>query len=39
VATHGATEPRLSDDERELAQLLGRRVAELAAASAALRDE
>jgi NAD(P)H dehydrogenase (quinone) len=39
LATHGATEPRLSDDERELAQLLGRRVAELAAASAALRDE
>jgi NAD(P)H dehydrogenase (quinone) len=38
LATHGASEPRLSDDERELAQLLGRRVAELAAASATLRD-
>jgi NAD(P)H dehydrogenase (quinone) len=29
--------PRLSDDERELAQLLGRRVAELAVASSGLR--
>jgi NAD(P)H dehydrogenase (quinone) len=38
LSTHGASEPRLSDDERELAQLLGRRVAELAAAAATLRD-
>jgi NAD(P)H dehydrogenase (quinone) len=30
--------PRLSDDERELAQLLGRRVAELAVAARALRS-
>jgi NAD(P)H dehydrogenase (quinone) len=38
LATHGAAEPKLSDDERELAQLLGRRVAELASAAATLRD-
>jgi NAD(P)H dehydrogenase (quinone) len=38
LATHGVTGPRLSDDERELAQLLGRRLAELTAAATALRD-
>ena len=39
-ASHFATnrgDPRLSDDERELAQLLGRRVAEVAVAVAASR--
>jgi NAD(P)H dehydrogenase (quinone) len=38
LATHGVIGPRLSDDERELAQLLGRRLAELTAAATALRD-
>jgi NAD(P)H dehydrogenase (quinone) len=37
LATHGAAVARLSDDERELAQLLGRRVAELALAARILR--
>lgn len=42
-ATHFAaagapTPPRLSDDERELAQLLGRRLAELASAARAVRN-
>jgi NAD(P)H dehydrogenase (quinone) len=40
-ATHltvpGASQPKLSDDERELAQLLGRRLAELAVAAGAVR--
>jgi NAD(P)H dehydrogenase (quinone) len=39
LATAGATNPRLSDDERELAQLLGRRLAELAAAAKPLRHD
>jgi NAD(P)H dehydrogenase (quinone) len=34
----GAVQPKLSDDERELAQLLGRRVAELAVAAVAIRN-
>ena len=38
VASRGAAAPKLSDDERELAQMLGRRVAELAAAARSLRD-
>jgi NAD(P)H dehydrogenase (quinone) len=38
LAVPNATTPRLTDDERELAQLLGRRVAELAAAAKRLRD-
>ena len=38
VASRGATPPKLSDDERELAQMLGRRVAELAAAARSVRD-
>ncbi len=33
----GSEDPRLSDDERELARLLGRRVAELAVAARSLR--
>ena len=33
----GAAQPKLSDDERELAQLLGRRLAELAVAGRAVR--
>src|SRR4051794_14392033 len=37
LAVKGAP-PKLSDDERELAQMLGRRVAELATAARALRD-
>ena len=39
LAVQGATTPRLSDDERELAQLLGRRLAELAMASRAVRND
>jgi NAD(P)H dehydrogenase (quinone) len=35
----GTAQPRLSDDERELAQLLGRRVAELAIAARAVRND
>jgi NAD(P)H dehydrogenase (quinone) len=38
LAVQGASAPRLSDDERELAQLLGRRLAELAAAARGLRE-
>jgi NAD(P)H dehydrogenase (quinone) len=38
LAGQGAGPPRLSDDERELAQLLGRRLAELAAAARTLRN-
>ena len=38
VAVHGAGNPRLSEDERELAQLLGRRLAELTLAARAVRD-
>jgi NAD(P)H dehydrogenase (quinone) len=38
LAVAGAAVPKLSDDERELAQLLGRRLAELAAAAKPLRD-
>jgi NAD(P)H dehydrogenase (quinone) len=37
LATQGATAPKLSEDERELAQLLGRRVAELAQAAVTMR--
>jgi NAD(P)H dehydrogenase (quinone) len=37
LAVQGANTPRLSDDERELAQLLGRRLAEVAAATRAIR--
>ena len=37
LAVQGANAPRLSDDERELAQLLGRRLAEVAAATRAIR--
>lgn len=39
LATQGAPAARLSDDERELAQLLGRRVAELALAARTVRGE
>ena len=35
----GTTTPKLSDDERELAQMLGRRVAELAVAARRVRHE
>jgi NAD(P)H dehydrogenase (quinone) len=38
LAVQGATPPKLSDDERELAQLLGRRLAEVAAAARTLRN-
>jgi len=38
LAVHGASPPKLSDDERELAQLLGRRLAELAVAAGAVRS-
>jgi NAD(P)H dehydrogenase (quinone) len=38
LATKGAAPARLSDDERELAQMLGRRVAELARATRTLRE-
>jgi NAD(P)H dehydrogenase (quinone) len=38
LAVHGAAAPKLSDDERELAQLLGRRLAELAVAASAVRS-
>jgi NAD(P)H dehydrogenase (quinone) len=38
LAVQGAGQPKLSDDERELAQLLGRRLAEIAAAARALRN-
>jgi NAD(P)H dehydrogenase (quinone) len=38
LAAAGAAPARLSDDERELAQLLGRRLAELATRTRALRD-
>jgi NAD(P)H dehydrogenase (quinone) len=37
LSPHGAASAKLSDDERELAQLLGRRLAELAAASRSMR--
>jgi len=37
LAVHGASPVRLSDDERELAQLLGRRLAEIAVAARAVR--
>ena len=39
LAAQGTTTPKLSDDERELAQMLGRRVAELAVAARRVRDE
>lgn len=38
LAVQGAGQPRLSDDERELAQLLGRRLAEIALAARAVRN-
>lgn len=38
LAVAGAAQPKLSDDERELAQLLGRRLAEVATAAKALRN-
>ena len=38
LAVQGASSPKLSDDERELAQLLGRRLAEIAAAARSLRN-
>jgi NAD(P)H dehydrogenase (quinone) len=38
LAVQGAKQPKLSDEERELAQLLGRRLAEIAAAARALRN-
>ena len=38
VVGQGAATPKLSDDERELAQLLGRRVAELAVVARAIRN-
>jgi NAD(P)H dehydrogenase (quinone) len=38
LAAKGTAPAKLSDDERELAQMLGRRVAELAAATRTLRD-
>ena len=38
LAVANATAPKLSDDERELAQLLGRRLAELATHASALRN-
>ena len=38
LAQQGAAQPRLSEDERELAQLLGRRLAELAAAARTVRS-
>ncbi len=38
LAPQGAPTSRLSDDERELAQLLGRRLAEVAVATKSLRD-
>ena len=34
----GAAQPKLSEDERELAQLLGRRLAEVASAARAMRN-
>jgi NAD(P)H dehydrogenase (quinone) len=37
LAVQGASQPKLSEDERELAQLLGRRLAELAVAAGAVR--
>jgi NAD(P)H dehydrogenase (quinone) len=39
LAVAGTTPVKLSDDERELAQLLGRRLAELAAAARAVRSD
>jgi NAD(P)H dehydrogenase (quinone) len=39
LAAHGATAPKLSEDERELAQLLGRRLAELATVARAVRND
>ncbi len=39
LAAQGTTTPKLSDDERELAQMLGRRVAELAVAARRVRHE
>ena len=39
LVVQGAAQPRMSDDERELAQLLGRRVAELAVAACSVRNE
>jgi NAD(P)H dehydrogenase (quinone) len=38
LAVQGAGQPKLSDDERELAQLLGRRLAEVATAARSLRN-
>jgi NAD(P)H dehydrogenase (quinone) len=38
LAVQGAKPPKLSEDERELAQLLGRRLAEVAAATRAMRN-
>ncbi len=38
LVVKGAATPKLSDDERELAQLLGRRVAELAVVARAIRN-
>ena len=38
LAVQGAGPPKLSDDERELAQLLGRRLAEVAAVARSLRN-
>jgi len=38
LVVRGAATPKLSDDERELAQLLGKRVAELALAARAIRN-
>ncbi len=39
LAVAGAAPPRLSDDERELAQLLGRRLGELATTAKAIRGK
>jgi len=39
LAVQGAGLPKLSDDERELAQLLGRRLAEVAAVARSLRND
>jgi NAD(P)H dehydrogenase (quinone) len=39
LAVQGATSVKLSDDERDLAQMLGRRLAELAAAARPLRGD
>jgi NAD(P)H dehydrogenase (quinone) len=38
LAVQGAGQPKLSEDERELAQLLGRRLAEVAAAARVMRN-